>query len=389
MAAGKGKTVVKINVKGYICTDDDAWIYKMFGVPCCCPGDVQAGLNEAAGEDVCLEINSCGGSCAAAFEIYTALKQYQGKVEAHVIVACSAATVIACGAGEVYASRASVYMVHNSQSGASGDYRDLQMEADALREINESIINVYEDKTGLARGEIQNLMDNDTYMSPGKAISKGFIDGMMPGMEADTGTDDGTAIRAVADAVACVPGAFNSFTNTIPADKAALLKKILMDGAGQKGTRDVNGSNQAAGNEASKEKENKEGGRMTLQETLEKHPEIKGELDAMLKEAEGKGVACERSRLKELDAISASVAGDALNDAKYGQNPLDAKEFAYQALLSDKAKMSAYMADAVKDAEDAGVNNVGVVPGGMEETAEADELAAYANRRKGGKTDEG
>lgn len=389
MAAGKGKTVVKINVKGYICTDDDAWIYKMFGVPCCCPGDVQAGLNEAAGEDVCLEINSCGGSCAAAFEIYTALKQYQGKVEAHVIVACSAATVIACGAGEVYASRASVYMVHNSQSGASGDYRDLQMEADALREINESIINVYEDKTGLARGEIQNLMDNDTYMSPGKAISKGFIDGMMPGMEADTGTDDGTAIRAVADAVACVPGAFNSFTNTIPADKAVLLKKILMDGTGQQDTGDGTSSNQAAVNEASKEKEDKEGGRMTLQEALGKYPEIQGELDAMLKEAEGKGVACERSRLKELDAISASVAGDALNDAKYGQNPLDAKEFAYQALLSDKAKMSAYMADAVKDAEDAGVNNVGVVPGGMEETAEADELAAYANRRKGGKTDEG
>lgn len=395
MAAGKGKTVVKINVKGYICTDDDAWIYKMFGVPCCCPGDVQAGLGEAAGEDVCLEINSCGGSCAAAFEIYTALKQYQGKVEAHVIVACSAATVIACGAGKVYASRASVYMVHNSQSGASGDYRDLQMEADALREINESIINVYEDKTGLARGEIQNLMDNDTYMSPGKAISKGFIDGMMPGMEADTGTntDDATVAIAVVNAVACVPGAFNSFTNTIPADKAVLLKKILMDGTGQQDTGDGDGSNQAAGNEANaelnKEKEDKEGGRMTLQEALEKHPGIKGELDAMLKEAEGKGVACERSRLKELDAISASVAGDALNDAKYGQNPLDAKEFAYQALLSDKAKMSAYMADAVKDAEDAGVNNVGVVPGGMEETAEADELAAYANRRKGGKTDEG
>ncbi len=394
MAAGKGNTVVKINIKGIIVQDGDAWIYKWLGIGCCCPGDVQAGLSEAAGEDVCLEINSCGGSCAAAFEIYTALKQYQGKVTANVIVACSAATVIACGAGEVYASRASVYMVHNSQSGASGDYRDLQMEADALREINESIINVYEDKTGLTRGEIQNLMDNDTYMSPGKAINKGFVDGMMPGMETGTGTDGGTAIRAVANAVACVPGVFSSFTNTVPADKAVLLKKILMDGTGQQDTGDSAGSNQAAGNEANaelnKEKEDKEGGnKMTLQEALEKHPEIKGELDAMLKEAEGKGVACERSRLKELDAISASVAGDALNDAKYGQNPVDAKEFAYQALLSDKAKMSAYMADAVKDAEDAGVNNVGVVPGGMEETAEADELAAYANRRKGGKTDEG
>lgn len=384
MAAGKGKTVVKINIKGIIVQDDDAWIYKWLGIGCCCPGDIEAGLSGAAGEDVCLEINSCGGSCAAAFEIYTALKQYQGKVTANVIVACSAATVIACGAGEVYASRASVYMIHNSQSGASGDYRDLQMEADALREINESIINVYEDKTGLTRGEIQNLMDNDTYMSPGKAINKGFVDGMMPGMETDTGTDGGTAIRAVANAVACAPGIFNSFTNAIPADKAVLLKKILMDGTGQQDTRDGTGSNQVTGNGT--DKENKEGeNRMTLQEVLEEHPEMKGELDAMLKEAEGKGVVCERSRLMELDAISASVAGDALNDAKYGENPLDAKEFAYQAMLADKAKMSAYMAEAVKDAEEAGVNNVGVVPDGAEETAEADELAAYANKRKGGK----
>ena len=384
MAAGKGKTVVKINVKGVIIPDDNAWIYKWLGIGCCCPGDIWAGLSEADGEDVCIEINSCGGSCAAAFEIYTALKQYQGKVTAHVIVACSAATVIACGAGEVYASRASVYMIHNSQSGASGDYRDLQMEADALREINESIINVYEDKTGLTRVEIQNLMDNDTYMSPGKAIKKGFVDGMMPGMETDTGTDGGTAIRAVANAVACVPGIFNSFTDAIPADKAVLLKKILMDGTGQQDIGNGTGSNQAAGNGA--DKENKEGeNRMTLQEVLEEHPEMKGELDAMLREAEGKGVACERSRLMELDAISASVAGDALNDAKYGENPLDAKEFAYQAMLADKAKMSAYMAEAVKDAEEAGVNNVGVVPDGAEETAEADELAAYANRRKGGK----
>lgn len=384
MAAGKGKTVVKINIKGIIVQDDDAWIYKWLGIGCCCPGDIEAGLSGAAGEDVCLEINSCGGSCAAAFEIYTALKQYQGKVTANVIVACSAATVIACGAGEVYASRASVYMIHNSQSGASGDYRDLQMEADALREINESIINVYEDKTGLTREEIQDLMDNDTYMSPGKAINKGFVDGMMPGMETDTGTDGGTAIRAVANAVACAPGIFNSFTDAIPADKAVLLKKILMDSEGQQDTRDGTGSNQATGNGT--DKENKEGeNRMTLQEVLEEHPEMKGELDAMLKEAEGKGVACERSRLMELDAISASVAGDALNDAKYGENPLDAKEFAYQAMLADKARMSAYMAEAVGDAEEAGVNNVGVVPDGAEETAEADELAAYANKRKGGK----
>ena len=124
---------------------------------------------------------------------------------------------------------------------------------------------------------------------------------------------------------------------------------------------------------------------MTLQEALEAHPEMKGELDALLEEAGNTGMARERKRLMELDAISANVAGDALNNAKYGEKPLDAKEFAYQAMLNDKVKMSAYMADATKDAEEAGVNNVGAAPDGVDASAEEDELAGYANKRKGGK----
>ena len=106
------------------------------------------------------------------------------------------------------------------------------------------------------------------------------------------------------------------------------------------------------------------------------------ELDSLLKEAEAKGVTGERNRLKELDAISASVAQEALNNAKYGEKPLDAKEFAYQAMLDDKIKMSAYMQNTVSDAEESGVNNVGILPEDSEVSNEADELAAYANKRK-------
>ena len=51
-------------------------------------------------------------------------------------------------------------------------------------------------------------------------------------------------------------------------------------------------------------------------------------------------------------------------------------------MLDDKIKMSGYMPDAVSDAEEAGVNNVGILPEGSEVSNEADELAAYANKRK-------
>lgn len=365
--------MVKINVKGPVIPNDYAWLYKWLEMDCCCPKDIEAALEEAAGDDICMEINSPGGLCASAFEIYAALKQYQGKVTANVIVACSAATVIACGADETYASDASIFMIHNSQSQAAGDYRDLQMGADALKEINESLINVYEKKTGLSREEIQDLMDNDTYMSPAKAIEKGFINGLMPGMDTKDGKE-GTVINAAAS----VAGMFNSFAYAIPEDKAALLKKVIMDGMGQ---QDI--GNNAAGNNNVPVKENKKGeNKMTLEEAMAKNPELKGELDSLLKEAEAKGVKGERNRLKELDAISSSVAQEALNNAKYGEKPLDAKEFAYQAMLDDKIKMSGYMPDAVSDAEEAGVNNVGILPEGSEVSNEADELAAYANKRK-------
>lgn len=366
--------MVKINVKGPVISNDYAWLYKWLEMDCCCPKDIEAALEEAAGDDICMEINSPGGLCASAFEIYAALKQYQGKVTANVIVACSAATVIACGADETYASDASIFMIHNSQSQAAGDYRDLQMGADALKEINESLINVYEKKTGLSREEIQDLMDNDTYMSPAKAIEKGFINGLMPGMDTKDGKE-GTAINAVASVVA---GMFNSFAYAVPEDKAALLKKVIMDGTRQQDT-----GNNATGNNHVPVKENKEGeNKMTLEEAMAKNPELKGELDSLLKEAETKGVTSERNRLKELDAISASVAQEALNNAKYGEKPLDAKEFAYQAMLDDKIKMSAYMPDTISDAEEAGVNNVGILTEGSEISNEADELAAYANKRK-------
>ena len=369
--------MVKINVKGPVISNNNAWIYAWLEMDYCCPKDIETALEEAAGDDICIEINSPGGLCASAFEIYTALKGYQGKVTANIIVACSAATVIACGADEIYASDASIFMIHNSQSYAEGDYRDLQMGADALKEINESIINVYEKKTGLSREEIQDLMDNDTYMSPAKAIEKGFINGFMPGMDTKDGKG-GTVINAVAS----VAGMFNSFAYAIPEDKAALLKKVIMDGMGQQDT-----GNNAAGNTGSDQvtaaEKNKEGeNKMTLEEAMAKNPELKEELDNLLKEAEAKGVTGERNRLKELDAISASVAQEALNNAKYGEKPLDAKECAYQAMLDDKIKMSAYMQNTVSDAEESGVNNVGILPEDSEVSNEADELAAYANKRK-------
>ncbi len=45
-----------------------------------------------------------------------------------------------------------------------------------LNEVKESIINAYEQKTGLSRSKIANMMDLETWFSANKAVELGFAD---------------------------------------------------------------------------------------------------------------------------------------------------------------------------------------------------------------------
>lgn len=90
---------MKIDIKGAIVSNDDAWIYDWFGETYTSPKNVSAALEEANGEDVDIEINSGGGDVFAGSEIYAAIRAYPGTVNIHVVgLAASAASVIACAA---------------------------------------------------------------------------------------------------------------------------------------------------------------------------------------------------------------------------------------------------------------------------------------------------
>ena len=98
--------MTKINVKGPIVSNDSAWLYRWLGWDACCVNDINTGLESANGDDVVIEVNSQGGLCTAGFEMYSAIRQYEGNVEVHVINACSAATFILCAADKVLMSDA-------------------------------------------------------------------------------------------------------------------------------------------------------------------------------------------------------------------------------------------------------------------------------------------
>ena len=125
-------------------------------------------------------LNSPGGDCVAAAQIYNMLKEYPGNVTIKIDgIAASAASLIAMAGDEVLMSPVSMMMIHNPMTAAIGNADDMQKAAAMLDEVKDSIINAYELKTGLSRSKLSHLMDNETWMNAVKAVELGFADGIL------------------------------------------------------------------------------------------------------------------------------------------------------------------------------------------------------------------
>ena len=136
-------------------------------------------LNSGTG-DITVWINSPGGDCVAAAQIYNMLSCYKGRVTVKIDgIAASAASVIAMAGDTVLVSPVSMVMVHNPATMAWGDHAEMQKAIDMLAEVKESIINAYVLKTGLSRPKLSHLMDAETWMDANKAVELGFADEIM------------------------------------------------------------------------------------------------------------------------------------------------------------------------------------------------------------------
>ncbi len=127
--------------------------------------------------DITVWINSPGGDCIAAAQIYNMLLDYKGSVTVKIDgIAASAASVIAMAGTKVIMSPVSMLMIHNPMTMAAGDTSEMEKAISMLSEIKESIINAYERKTGMSRAKLSRLMDAETWMDAGKAVELGFAD---------------------------------------------------------------------------------------------------------------------------------------------------------------------------------------------------------------------
>ena len=130
--------------------------------------------------NVTLWLNSPGGDCVAASQIYAMLMDYAGQVHINIDgIAASAASVIAMAGTTVNMAPTALMMIHNPFTIAMGDTDEMERAISMLSEVKESIINAYELKTGLSGTQLSHLMDAETWMNAGKAIELGFADSIL------------------------------------------------------------------------------------------------------------------------------------------------------------------------------------------------------------------
>jgi ATP-dependent Clp protease protease subunit len=149
--------------------------------------------------DVTLWLNSPGGDCIAASQIYTMLMDYPHDVTVKIDgIAASAASVIAMAGTRVLMAPTALMMVHNPATIAAGDSDEMRTAAKMLDEVKESIINAYEIKTNQSRTTLAHLMDAETWMNANKAIELGFADGILERNDARTVAPEAYAFDASA-----------------------------------------------------------------------------------------------------------------------------------------------------------------------------------------------
>jgi len=140
---------------------------------------VQTWLDTQAG-DIIVKINSPGGDVFEGNGIRNALLSYGAKGhEVKIVVealAASIATVIMTAGTTVEMASNALIMVHNAWTYTAGNAADLLKEAGVLAKIDETIVQAYHERTGIAKDELVPLLAAETWFNAEEALTSKFID---------------------------------------------------------------------------------------------------------------------------------------------------------------------------------------------------------------------
>ncbi len=130
-------------------------------------------------KDICLYINSPGGSVTAGLAIYDTMNYIKCDVSTICIglAASMGAFLLSSGAkGKRYALPNSEIMIHQPLGGAQGQASDIKIQADHIIKTKHRLNTILSQNSGKPYEEVERDTDRDNYLSAEQAKEYGLID---------------------------------------------------------------------------------------------------------------------------------------------------------------------------------------------------------------------
>lgn len=128
-------------------------------------------------EDVIIKLNSGGGDVFEGVEMYNYLKDHPSHITVEVTgLAGSAATFILSGADTRIMNVGTSIMIHEASTLAWGNKTDLKKVLDCLETIDQSILDIYTERTGQTAEQITQWINDAKWFTADEAVTYGFAD---------------------------------------------------------------------------------------------------------------------------------------------------------------------------------------------------------------------
>lgn len=177
-----------------------------------------------------LSIHSPGGSVLDGFAMYNALKNHQAKVFGTVEgIAASAASYVLMASDVIEMPEDSFLMIHNAWGFAMGDSDEMRQTAALIDKLQDSIVNIYVQRSNKSEEEVRDMMKAETWMNAEDALNHGFIDTITNPID-----------------VAAKIGAFNKYFKSMPVKNSNEIDGIETITDFEKYLRDLGASRSVA-----------------------------------------------------------------------------------------------------------------------------------------------
>ena len=130
-------------------------------------------------KDICLYINSPGGSITAGMAIYDTMQYIKCDVSTISVgmAASMGAFLLAAGApGKRYALPNSEVMIHQPLGGTQGQATDIKIHADRIIKMRETLNTILSERTGQPLEVINRDTERDNFKSAAEAKAYGLVD---------------------------------------------------------------------------------------------------------------------------------------------------------------------------------------------------------------------